>query len=218
MVMYSLVKINKDTKREIPIVIENVLDEKTGLEVIDRFTSKFSRDELYINLFVEENEKLYIKYKHASEYKYLPILTKENEKFLYFVKDDMTEEEIKEAEEHYITYIHKLLKSSLEYPDYLEFLSTHKYITDHVSGRIHEYLRKDEIGAKVKAKISVEKNLKGYKQLRDLYFGTEAFKHGDMKMNGQLNASLYPIYFGEAFHQCTLDEMAKCMKLDKKNS
>ena len=51
MVMYSLVKINKDTKREIPIVIENVLDEKTGLEVIDRFTSKFSRDELYINLF-----------------------------------------------------------------------------------------------------------------------------------------------------------------------
>lgn len=210
---YSLVKINDSTKVETPIVIDGVLEEKNSLEKIDRFTSKFSKDELYTNLFVEENETLYIKYKYDSEYKYLPILTKEHETFLIFVKEDLNECEEREYQDSFDTYINRLLKVSEKYPQYLEYLSECHYITEHVSGRIHEYLRDDN--KKVKAKISIEKNLGGYRQLRDWHFGTKAFISGDKRMNGKLDDTAYPTHVEELYHQCTVDETIKTLNLTK---
>ena len=100
-----------------------------------------------------------------------------------------------------------------KYLPYIEYLSKYNYITDHVNGRIHEYLRDDT--KKVKAKISIEKHLGTYKQLRDWYFGTKAFIAGEKRINGKLGADEYPTQYGEVYHQCTIEETVKSLNLTK---
>ncbi len=174
---YSIVRINKEARTVEPVVVTGVLNAKNDLKVIDRFTSNFeNEDALNVALYVEENEKLSVAYKADGRYKYLPIVYSD-EKFNLFTKDEkeLTEEELKEVNEHFTTYIHRLLKVAEEHPDYHEYLSMHDYITEHVSGRIREYLKVESTAVKIRARESIIKHLSNYVEFRNWYIGTKAY-------------------------------------------
>nr|MBP3258886.1 hypothetical protein [Bacilli bacterium] len=226
--LYSLVKIS-ESRVETPIVLDGILEIKNSLDLIDRFTSKFTYDELFANLNLEEGSKLYIKYVYNKEYKYLPIITKENDKFLIFTKENLNDQEEKIYTDDFDTYINRIIKFVSEHSDckYLDYLVDHKYITAHVKDRIYEYIAieameyyglkdlDDKIPNKVAIMISLKKHLGSYKQLRDWYFGTKAFIVGEEKINGRLSASEYPTQYEECYHQCTIDETCKSLNLKK---
>ncbi len=184
---YSIVRINKETRNVEPVVVSGVLNEHNELKDIDRFTSNFdNEDALNVALYVEENERLSVAYRTDGRYKYLPILYKD-EKFSLFTKDenDLTEEEKKEVSEHITTYVHRLLKVSAEHPEYRAYLSEHDYITEHVSGRIRQYLTEDSTAVKIQAKESIIKHLSTYTELRNWYVGTKAFIKDASKIYGK---------------------------------
>ena len=230
MARYSLVKIS-DSRVETPVVVDGVLEAKTDLAVIDRFTSQFNKEKLSKELKLEEGSKLYIKYRNNNEYKYLPILTKEHEKFLIFTKNGLklNENEEREYQDSFATYLSRLIKFIKDYSEYkyIDYLVEHKYITQHVRDRIYEYIAAeymkklnlkdldDKVPNQVEIKTSLEKHLGSYRQLRDWYFGTKDFLHGEEKINGRLSASEYPTSYEEAYHQCTIEETVKSLNLTK---
>lgn len=174
---YSIVRINKETRNVEPVVVSGVLNERNELKDIDRFTSGFdNEDALNLALYVEENERLSIAYRSDGRYKYLPIIYKD-EKFSLFTKNEneLTEEEKKEVSEHITTYVHRLLSVSAEHPEYRTYLAEHDYITEHVSGRIRQYLTEETAAAKIQARESIIKHLSTYTELRNWYVGTKAF-------------------------------------------
>ena len=230
--LYSLVKItetNELERVETPIVLDGILEIKNGLDVIDRFTMKFSIDELKRKLKLDKNSKLYIKYRNNKEYKYLPILTKKHEKFLIFTKEALNEDDEREYQDSFASYINRIIKFTKDYSEYkyIDYLVEYKYITEHVKDRIYEYIAADtmkklgledldgKVPNQVEIKASLERNLGTYRQLRDWYVGTKSFIAGEKRVNGRLSASEYPTQYEETYHQCTIDETVKSLNLKK---
>lgn len=196
---YSLAAFDPKTKKEVLMAINlndegiyEISDGKSKLAIIDGYTMQFKDEEALIYDLIDRgildrDVKLKIRYKNKGN-RETPVLYSTDTGIKPFVdelvsKNNDTISTVANDTEYFNKLYNRMLRCSINKPEYIKFLYEKGYINDHLYNRLEAYkLNKYTKYASIEQLLtSIVKDLSSYKVIRNIYIGTKRYKAGDMQ-------------------------------------